>query len=841
MRLAPLRAAGRVAWRQSRRSPWRSALVIAMIGIPIAGLCGAAIGFHTVTPTVEDRVRQQMGSADLSVEYSPRQSVDRLRRELPSGTTVVEQRLLPASVVVGGRFLSLTLREFSVPIDRSPTQGTYVIQNGRAPAARDEVALNPEVLADFGVPIGERLSLDLPRLDLRVTGTVVNPEHVDDPVGILGPGTLGELPSYGGGVVIGYLVDLPPDADADHVLSARFDLLGHGASRRSILELEANTDERTATAGSFAVAALLLVATCMIAGAALAVGAKRQLRTIGLIGAAGGEPRHARAVILLGGACLGLLGSVAGLVVGTIGVFLVHGYLDRVAGRIVGPVAVPPAPLSGAVFLGTLAATLAAYGPARSAARISTLRALSGTTPSPRAPGRIAGLGLLVVVAGAIVTAAATIAHSDPWLVAGAVAMMAGFLVAIPLLVTWTGKFAGVLPATPRIAMRGVARNGRRTGPALAAATIALALPVAVATITLSQESRDERSPSMADDQLVIETVGGLAGSIRHLQAIADEVGSAFPHWIVVPYRPAMTVDRGGLRRRIVWVRGPDVVTISQGGAGSVSIPTGTLAVGGPDLLRVLHAEEGIPALEAGSVVVIGRGGVDHDVVHLTRGPPRSAAQVQGDPGFDLRAVELRSPHFPALSSGEFDAVISPGRAAQLGLRPTARPSSTRLLLRAPTPLSDEDVQRVRDIVERDPGAFVTSANDLSENTLRLLVASVSIAFSLAILGVIVALLAAESRREQAILVAVGAGPGNRRAVAGATAWSVAALAGLLAVPMGFAPAAVSRAADTGDFPVVVPWVTIAVILLVMPFVAGAFGALVSRQPRAARLLRPIA
>ncbi|HEU4354361.1 MAG TPA: FtsX-like permease family protein, partial [Actinomycetota bacterium] len=111
---------------------------------------------------------------------------------------------------------------------------------------------------------------------------------------------------------------------------------------------------------------------------------------------------------------------------------------------------------------------------------------------------------------------------------------------------------------------------------------------------------------------------------------------------------------------------------------------------------------------------------------------------------------------------------------------------------------------------------------------------------ALAIVFVIVALVGAESRRDQAILIAVGGEPRIRRAVAGTRALVTAALAGLLAVPAGFLPAAVFRIAQERGYPIVVPWTTVGLVLIATPILAGVCTALVSRQPKAAELLRPV-
>ena len=114
-------------------------------------------------------------------------------------------------------------------------------------------------------------------------------------------------------------------------------------------------------------------------------------------------------------------------------------------------------------------------------------------------------------------------------------------------------------------------------------------------------------------------------------------------------------------------------------------------------------------------------------------------------------------------------------------------------------------------------------------------------AVALAILAVVLALLGAESRRDRAILVAVGAEPRTRRRLAGMHGVLVAGLAGFLAVPTGFAPMAVQELSRRVGEIVVVPWATIAFVLVCVPLMAGALAALSSRQPQTEQLLRPIA
>ena len=106
-------------------------------------------------------------------------------------------------------------------------------------------------------------------------------------------------------------------------------------------------------AASFVGGALALFATGLISGAAFVVGARRQLRELGLVGAIGGERRHVLAVVLLGGTTLGFVGSLAGALLGIAAAYLVHPLLDDFVGHAVGPVEINFYALTGALAMGT--------------------------------------------------------------------------------------------------------------------------------------------------------------------------------------------------------------------------------------------------------------------------------------------------------------------------------------------------------------------------------------------------------------------------------------------------------------------------------------------------------
>ena len=130
----------------------------------------------------------------------------------------------------------------------------------------------------------------------------------------------------------------------------------------------------------WALYAVTLVAAVLMASAAVTIAARRQLRALGLLAAAGARGRQLGTVVILQAAALGLVGVLAGI---PVGLLLARALLPRLA-RAVGlplgeaaPLLVVPGRLLLAAGLGSLAAEVAALVPAVRAARLPVTQALA--------------------------------------------------------------------------------------------------------------------------------------------------------------------------------------------------------------------------------------------------------------------------------------------------------------------------------------------------------------------------------------------------------------------------------------------------------------------------------
>jgi putative ABC transport system permease protein len=107
----------------------------------------------------------------------------------------------------------------------------------------------------------------------------------------------------------------------------------------------------------------------------------------------------------------------------------------------------------------------------------------------------------------------------------------------------------------------------------------------------------------------------------------------------------------------------------------------------------------------------------------------------------------------------------------------------------------------------------------------------VSAVVALAVVAAMAGLAAAESRAEHRTLVAVGASPTILKRVAAVNAGLLALLGGLLAVPAGLLPLTAIFLASPSIVPLVIPWAAIAAGAVVVPALAAAGAATLSRTP----------
>ena len=112
-------------------------------------------------------------------------------------------------------------------------------------------------------------------------------------------------------------------------------------------------------------------------------------------------------VMLANGAVVGATAAVIGTVVGLAGWFAFTPTLRSIAQHRVDPLDLPWWAIAAAMVLTLVTAVAAAWWPARSAARVSVMAALSGRPPRPRPAHRFAAMGGVLLAGGVILLASA--------------------------------------------------------------------------------------------------------------------------------------------------------------------------------------------------------------------------------------------------------------------------------------------------------------------------------------------------------------------------------------------------------------------------------------------------
>ncbi|ONH56226.1 hypothetical protein CcI49_27625 [Frankia sp. CcI49] len=253
-------------------------------------------------------------------------------------------------------------------------------------------------------------------------------------------------------------------------------------------------------------AGLALLVVALLAGPAFAIGSRRSRRQLALIAAGGGAPAHLRDIVLAGGVVIGLAASLLGAAVGTgLGVALIptlvdHGWADIVRTD------VRILDLLAIVAVGTLTAIAAAAAPAISASRLDVLAALNGHGSPARMRRCVPVAGTVLVGTGTAVALLGAGNRSGLLILAGTTLTMLGLIAVGGVLVSLVARLAGTLPVAGRLALRDAARQRGRTTPAIGAVMAAVSASVAVSLFVAAMDDHDRRAyqPMLGDGVALI-------------------------------------------------------------------------------------------------------------------------------------------------------------------------------------------------------------------------------------------------------------------------------------------------------------------------------------------------
>ncbi len=812
-----------------------------------------------------------LGEASSATAEPP--ALDRLLALLPAGTRAVSDQIghLNVHTATGTGSVSAELVDYADPLAR----GLYRPVSGRAPANPDEIALTPAASHRIGAGVGGTVRLADGSRTFHVVGIAENPDKLQAETIIARPGALPASVLSADRGNLRWIVATP--APLTWVAVKQLNTHGVVAVSRQVLAHPPGAAERypefktgDSDAGAFAailVGGLAMLEIVLLAGPAFAVGARRRRRDLALVAASGGTPAHLRRIVLADGVVLGAVAAVAGVASGiaiaVAGRPLIEAHLShsRAGGFRVYPLAL--AVLAGlAVTTGVLAAVV----PAWISSRQDVVAALSGRRGITRSRRRWVVVGVLVMAAGAATSAVGAWRISAVIILAGLIGAELGLVLCTPAVVGLVTRIGRWLPLAPRIALRDTSRNRTAAAPAIAAVLAAVVGTIAVGVVISADDERathDYRTSGRPGDvglhsgsktgpgsgrSMAPETLA----TVRAILPVRQIADIDFPMCgdegcLVEPRMPAdrdcpyssqrlqrdpTPAEQRAARRDHRCDGLGQIATYFGGGFRSPSgmtVVVDAAAAGVVTNLPARDADQAAAALRAGQVVVGDPGYLDNGRVTLTieTAAPRGSRGEQRTvtaPGFAL-------PDRPAAPI----TMMTPATARSLGLG-SQWWATVVTTTRMPT-VAEQD--RLQAALGTEYGVKVEEAPQRSTPALIVLIIVAGV-ITLGAAAIATGLTAADGRADLATLAAVGASPRVRRALSLSQSGVIAGLGSLIGVVAGLgASLAVlaalnQRYADLWPaptpYPLTVPWLSVAVALVVVPLIAMLGAGLLTRS-----------
>ena len=492
------RAVIRWAWRLLRREWRQQLLVLGLVTVAVAAtIVGAAVATTTPPPanagfgTAQDQANFQAPDPHLASQIAALQH--RFGR-----IDVIENQ----TIAIPGSIDTFDLRAQN---PHGPYgQPMLSLVSGHYPAGPGQVAMTSGVAAAFHLRVG-----DLWRQDgttRRVTGIVQNPQSLLDEFALVVPGQV-TAPSL---VTVLFdargvpLRDTGPLRDLGRNVSTP-----HSASSGNVLNPET-------IVLALATVGMLLIALVGIGG--FTVLAQRRLRSLGLLAAQGATDRNIRLVIRANGVLVGVLGAVAGFVLGLAAWLAYRPSVETDAHHLIRPFQLPWTVIGVAMGLAVVATYFAASRPARAVTRIPVVTALAGRPAPPKQVHRSALPGLILLGGAAVLFAYSGTTNGNGTgslaLVGGFVALIAAVILLAPACLTLLARLGRRAPIATRLALRDLARYRARSGSALAAITLGVLIAMLVSVLSAQRFGNvlDYAGPNVASDQLIVYTPNGQGG-----------------------------------------------------------------------------------------------------------------------------------------------------------------------------------------------------------------------------------------------------------------------------------------------------------------------------------------
>jgi len=814
------RAVIRWALRLFRREWRQQLLVLGMLAVAVAAtVWGVGVATNTPPPATAT-----YGTANAVISLpggSP---------HLAAEVAAITQKYGPADVIENQALSTATTQ--SVELRAQDPHGRFggpllALDEGRYPAGPGQVALTRQLASLYNLRVGGNWHEG--GKTWTVTGIVENPTDLNDEFALVAPGQV-TAPTQ-----VSILLNAPAQAARDQTAQHPgqqvpvFKGLPASASV-ALASQSASSGLITPATIVLVIAVLGLVFIGLVSVAGFTVLAQRRLRAFGMISALGATERNVRLVMTANGAAVGVAAAIAGAVIGAAAWFAYVPSLETATAHRIDPLNLPWWALATGVVLAVATSVLAARRPARTAARVPVVAALSGRPPEPKAVHRSAPPGLLLIAGGAL-----CLLFSGGWsansgsaallLLAGLVGMVTGMFLLAPLCVVVLTAAAGSrVPVAVRIALRDLVRYRARSGAALAAVSFAVFLAMLISIIASVRFSNvlDYTGQNLTPNQLIVYTqqqgpnsVGAQSLTQNQITALQQKVDDF-----------AAT-----LRPRYVLTLDTVNATLQQKGRQNNNF-SGTLYVATPQLL----ATYGITKPDPDADILSMRPGLAAEPrMQLLYGDLDPQRNPNANPSTADNPVIKTEASLPSGTSAPNTVITSRAiRRYHLHTVPDG------WLIETSKPLTTAQISAARQIAANAGVSIETKSGELALGQISDGATALGLVIALGVLVMSVGLVRGETIGELRTLTAAGASSRVRRTITGATAGAIGLLGAILGAAVatiaGVSWARSSLSTTFGDVPVV----NLLLILVGLPLVAAVGGWLLAGRPPPAISRQPL-
>ena len=816
------RAVIRWGWRLFRREWRQQLLILGLLTVAVAAtIWGASVVTNTQLPNPDYAT---LGTAAAQV------TLPGTDPHLAADIAAIQARWGPADLIENRDIATGTTQP--VQLRAESPHGHYnapllSLVSGSYPAGPGQVALTSQVAALYDARAGG--TWRAAGTTWRVTGIVQDPSNLADQFALVAPY---QIPHPSQVVML-----VGPAAAQQAISGGNGTLPGVPAATVSF---------PTGSAGKFSPATVILVVEALglvfiglVSVAGFSVMAQRRLRALGMLSAIGATERNLRLVMITNGLAVGVVGALAGAVLGLAAWFACVPALQQAIGHVVDAANLPWWAFATGNLLAVATPVLASRRPAKTIAQVPVVAALSGRPAPPKPAHRTVLPGVIVfavgvaclATAGGLAGASGTGGSAALRLAAGLVAVIIGIVLLAPLAISML-RASSRLPVAIRIALRDLVRYRARSGAALAASTFAVFLAMGICVITSVQFENvlAWTGPNLSSSQVIVYAQPPQGGPVavpltstqfadvsRHVSSLAASLHA----------RSAVPLEFAG-------------ATLHQADAQAHKDFTGTVYVATPQLLATYRITAS--QIAPGTDVLTMRPGLA-SLPHmeltwgnygLQQGPGGLVHKDRVLPGCTLSSDCLAGPAMQTASG------LPGGTSAPNTVITEYAVSKYQLqahlggwLIQAPAQLTAAQITAARQFALTYGATVETESGSLGPGKIADGATALGIVIALGVLAASVGLIRSEAAQDLRTLTAAGASGTTRRMITAVTAAALGLLGAILgmagAVIAGLAWARSSLSVMFGD----VPLTDVLILLLGLPLIAAAVGWLLAgREPK---------